>query len=191
MAQSIEYISESGSNVFVATETQDSISIAVDYNFILSNIAQSMFTISTGIQNVNSNLANINGGIQNVNSNLANINGGIQNVNSNLANINRGIQNVNSNLANITSEIQNSNSTLSIISDDINIIRVLGNTGGVGYKTTTPFGWIGSSSLYQLYVEQGYALSNSFVVNAATQEAALDRLKLSARKLKNNLDEDL
>tara|TARA_R110000868_G_scaffold124884_1_gene329861 strand:+ start:60 stop:509 length:450 start_codon:yes stop_codon:yes gene_type:complete len=115
----------------------------------------------------------------------------LSNIANSLFTISGGIQTINSNLANITSEIQNSNSTLSIISDDINIIRVLGNTGGVGYKTTTPFGWIGQSALYQLYVEQGYALSNSYVVDAATQTAALDRLKLSAQNMKDNLDEDL
>jgi hypothetical protein len=162
MPYSIEYVSSNGSNIFVST-SDVGISIAVDYREVLSNIANSLFAISGDIQSVNLTLADINGGIQNVNSNLANINIGIQNTNSILSNI----------------------------SDDIDVIKTLGNTGGVGYKTTTPFGWIGSSTLYQLYVEQGYALSNSFVVNAATQEAALDRLKLSARKLKNNLDEDL
>ena len=135
MPQSIEYITSNGSNVFVASNTTGTVSIAVDYRLILSNIANSLFSISTGIQNTNSTLSNI--------------------------------------------------------SYDINVIKTLGNTGGVGYKTTTPFGWIGQSALYQLYVEQGYALSNSFVVDAATQTAALDRLKLSAQKLKDNLDEDL
>jgi hypothetical protein len=148
MSYSIEYVSSNGSNIFVATSNVG-ISIAVDHRLVLSNIAEYLFTISGGIQNVNSNLANIN------------------------------------------ISIQNTNSILSNISDDIDVIKTLGNTGGVGYKTTTPFGWIGSSTLYQLYVEQGYALSNTFVVNAATQAAALDRLKLSAQNMKDNLDEDL
>jgi hypothetical protein len=148
MPHSIEYVSSNGSNIFVATSNVG-ISIAVDHRLVLSNIAEYLFTISGGIQNVNSNLANIN------------------------------------------ISIQNTNSILSNISDDIDVIKTLGNTGGVGYKTTTPFGWIGSSTLYQLYVEQGYALSNTFVVNAATQAAALDRLKLSAQNMKDNLDEDL
>lgn len=156
MPSIIEYVSSNGSNVYVGTNTTSYIGIAVDYTSILANIAQSMFTISTGVQNVNSTLANIN-----------------------------------SSLINITSEIQNSNSTLSIISDDINIIRRLGNTGGVGYKTTMPYGWIGSTSLYQLYVEQGYALSNTYAVNAATQAAALDKLQVLAQTMKDNLDEDL
>lgn len=149
MPTSIEYILSNGSNVYVASNTTGTLGIAVDYTSILANIAQSVFTISTGIQNVNSNLANI------------------------------------------ASEIRNSNSTLSIISDDINIIRRLGNTGGVGYKTTMPYGWIGSTSLYQLYVEQGYALSNTYIVDAATQTAALDKLQVLAQTMKDNLDEDL
>lgn len=170
MPTNIQYVLSNGSNVYVANDTTGTVSIAVDYSSILANIAQSMFTISTGIQTVNYNLANIASEMQNVNINLAN---------------------VNSNLINITSEIYNSNSTLSLISDDINIIRVLGNVGGVGYKTTIPYGWMGSTSLYQLYVEQGYALSNSLTVSAATQVAAIDKLKVSAQKMKDNLDEDI
>jgi hypothetical protein len=80
---------------------------------------------------------------------------------------------------------------LDTISKDINTFKQLGNVGGTGIRTTSPFGWIGSASLYKLYVEEGLASSNTYVTNAAAQSQAIDRLKLFKQSILDNfVDED-
>lgn len=99
--------------------------------------------------------------------------------------------NINASISGIIGYIASIAQDIDTISKDINTFKQLGNVGGTGIRTTSPFGWIGSASLYKLYVEEGLASSNTYVTNAAAQSQAIDRLKLFKQSILDNfVDED-
>lgn len=79
-------------------------------------------------------------------------------------------------------------STMKLIATDVDRIRQLGDTGGEGFRTISPYGWIGNAALYQLYVEQGYAIDDANNISEADQDRAIEKLKSYRQKLGSRLE---
>ncbi len=88
-----------------------------------------------------------------------------------------------------SSQLREINIQMQSIARDITILRQLANVGGSGIRTTTPYAWLGTASLYKLYVEEGLAVSNTSQVSVSTQTESINRMNEYRQFIIDNFDE--